>query len=234
MLDTSALFPSETKCRTPRPIRRAVSRRTMPTPPDWEATARPPAGGRSPPKVASSRTSGWLSSSPRQLGPTTRMSCARAARVSSRLQPGALARPSRRSRRSRPRRPAHRGDPPPRRCRRPGRVVPRRRRGREAASSSSKLGDGGHRRRDRAARVDGHDLAGEPAVEDGRQDRGARRRCRRGGPRRRPRGAGSAAVASEAASDTASRSSAAPTDSGRLGGVHLDGHDAVVVAPGDR
>ena len=50
----------------------------MPTPPDWLATASPPAGGTELWKVALRRRSGWLHSSPRQFGPTTRTSWARA------------------------------------------------------------------------------------------------------------------------------------------------------------
>ena len=45
----------------------------MPTPPDCEATARPPGGGTDPLKVASREMSGRLLISPRQFGPTIRM-----------------------------------------------------------------------------------------------------------------------------------------------------------------
>ena len=43
--ETSALLPSETKDASPTPDSRARSSRAMPTPPDCEATARPPGGG---------------------------------------------------------------------------------------------------------------------------------------------------------------------------------------------
>ena len=54
----------------------------MPTPPDWLAIARPPAGGTASWKVALSRVAGSLQSSPRQFGPTIRRSWLRAVWVS--------------------------------------------------------------------------------------------------------------------------------------------------------
>ena len=57
----------------------------MPTPPDWLAIARPPGGGGCwALKVAFSRIAGSLASTPRQLGPTSRIPWVRASTDSSR------------------------------------------------------------------------------------------------------------------------------------------------------
>nr|WP_254185596.1 hypothetical protein [Nocardioides panacis] len=80
--DTSALLPSDTKAATPSPRSRAASSRATPTPPDCEPTASVPGAGRTAPKVASSRVPRRLLSSPKQFGPTRRMSCARATAAS--------------------------------------------------------------------------------------------------------------------------------------------------------
>src|SRR5207248_9297267 len=71
--DTSALLPSDTKLDSPTPVRVAWSRMVMPTAPDWEPTASPPAGGVAAAKVARIRTAGSVLSTPRQFGPTSRI-----------------------------------------------------------------------------------------------------------------------------------------------------------------
>ena len=56
LLETSSLAPSETNECTPTPRSRARSSSVNPTPPDWEATARPPGSGRARANVVLSRT----------------------------------------------------------------------------------------------------------------------------------------------------------------------------------
>ena len=75
--ETSALLPSDKKACTPSPSSRARSSSAIPTPPDCEATARPPGGGTAGEKVAFSRTCGAMR--PRQFGPRTRTVWRRAA-----------------------------------------------------------------------------------------------------------------------------------------------------------
>ncbi len=80
----------------------------MPTPPDWEATATPPCGGRVRVKVAFRLTPGRFASRPRQFGPTTRMLWRRAIRTISRSRsgPSPPSSPSPEDRMTRPRVPA--------------------------------------------------------------------------------------------------------------------------------
>ena len=82
--ETSALLPSEMNAWTPSPSSRATSSRAIPTPPDWEATARPPGGGTVRENVALRRMAGSLDITPRQFGPTRRMLFSRATRSISR------------------------------------------------------------------------------------------------------------------------------------------------------
>ena len=82
--ETSALLPSEMNAWTPSPSSRATSSRAIPTPPDCEATARPPGGGTVSENVALRRMAGSLVITPRQFGPTRRMLFSRATRTISR------------------------------------------------------------------------------------------------------------------------------------------------------
>ena len=68
LLETSALLPSDTKVRTPRSSSRARSSSTMPTPPDWLATASPPAGGTASWNVAFSRIVGTVAQQAEAVG----------------------------------------------------------------------------------------------------------------------------------------------------------------------
>src|SRR5690606_12117461 len=81
--ETSALLPSDTKLEIPQPLWEAWSSTAMPTAPDCEATASPPARGGSGAKLASSLTFGSVLMTPRQFGPTSRIPAERAIRTSS-------------------------------------------------------------------------------------------------------------------------------------------------------
>ena len=70
--DRSALLPIETNVETPSPSERAVCKIAMPSAPDCEEMAIEPLGGRVGVKVALIAPCSWLTSTPRQFGPTMR------------------------------------------------------------------------------------------------------------------------------------------------------------------
>ncbi len=75
--ERSALFPVETNEDRPSRRRAASAIAAMPNAPLWDANATPPAGGATGAKVAFSPASGAVLSTPRQLGPTSRIPLAR-------------------------------------------------------------------------------------------------------------------------------------------------------------
>jgi len=76
--ETSALLPTLTNCEMPSPSAPAVSRIASPSAPLCDENATVPAGGQAGANVASSSTPRSVLSTPRQLGPTSRMPCRRA------------------------------------------------------------------------------------------------------------------------------------------------------------
>src|SRR5680860_757318 len=82
--EMSALLPTEAKLDRPTPRRSAAARMARPSAPDWLEKATRPAGGNTLLKVAFMRTASLPLSTPMQLGPTTRMPCARTTDMSSR------------------------------------------------------------------------------------------------------------------------------------------------------
>ena len=73
---TSALLPTDTKLDTPSPMRADRSRRAMPSAPDWDCMAMRPGVDAYGEKVASRPMA--VLTTPRQLGPTSRMPLRRA------------------------------------------------------------------------------------------------------------------------------------------------------------
>jgi hypothetical protein len=73
---TSMLSPIETAAENPTPCADTHSTSPAAMAPDWETSARSPAGGIEAAKLALSLTPG--TSTPRQLGPTRRIPTARA------------------------------------------------------------------------------------------------------------------------------------------------------------
>ncbi len=71
--DTSALLPTLMKCEMPMPSARAVSRIASPSAPLCDENATRPGGGYGGANVPSMRTPSSVLSTPRQLGPTSRM-----------------------------------------------------------------------------------------------------------------------------------------------------------------
>ncbi len=76
--DTSARLPAETNEDSPSPRLAASARIAMPSAPDWQKNPTRPGGGTTGARLALSRTAGSVLTSPRQLGPRTRIPLARA------------------------------------------------------------------------------------------------------------------------------------------------------------
>ena len=77
MPDRSALLPTETNDESPTPSRPAASMIAIPRPPLWDMKPTRPAVAGCGANVALSRTSGAVLSTPRQLGPTSRIPASR-------------------------------------------------------------------------------------------------------------------------------------------------------------
>src|SRR6185312_324274 len=71
--ETSARFPAETNEDRPSPRPAASARIAMPSAPDWQKNPTRPGGGTTGARVPLSRTARLVLTSPRQLGPITRI-----------------------------------------------------------------------------------------------------------------------------------------------------------------